>query len=662
MNESNYILDKHYKLYECRIKTNLNYTRESFNIYDLKDVIFKNPNDMILLHSNIANFNSTIPFLVNSSLNITNAQNKQNLQESQIIPTSIKYIDNFLLNIIILVDNEYLLFNFKNYLELFLNNPTITIYIQSTSQLTDITKILFPKQNYININNSGIVTRTNKFIKNIPIKKIRTDMLYYYDINYNIDNKLNCFHYTNVVDKIKIQTDILEYIHFDEQYIVWFLNKIFYNKLHLFYNKTIIISTKSHKILNSVSYLFLNSVMLEHIKLLYNWFSKSDTKNISLKQFTIFIFSYYFIKINKSPTIFYDFYYDYNIKLLPEYTNYLSFIFENNFIGNLIIFEESIEYTFNSIIHNTLEHIVNINLYTDISVKTKNVCILNNLKNNIIDNDNLLINNRFLNTNLDITANMLNIIKSYPYFNIYIFSDLVNYNTFHKLINKLPKENSILYDKNNKIIVRQIINSITLTEYKKTYINQFLFEYNNEYLTELLKTDTLTKYIARVEDILNINTDCIIISYLTKNNIINQKCIDFYKDYNICFINIFDIDIDLKYNKYKVLIVNSKYILKTQKKYIFIHPNQYFSNIKTNKYTLYREHLFKNINDLNSLIGSNKTYKNKKKQYITNNKLIILHNNLLIKKQESTVYYFFIKYNIKELYIIGSIFNITCLI
>ena len=155
MNNSNDPFMDNYTLYKYNIKTSLTYNRGAFNIYNLKKVCFKHTTDLTAPQANISNF-------------IGFKKPEVNRPETTAV---VKYIDVILLNVIILVDSEYMLFNFKNYIELFKNDPTLNIFIQPTHSIDVLTQELFKSYYYTNLTPSEFTTRTNKFIKNFPIKK-----------------------------------------------------------------------------------------------------------------------------------------------------------------------------------------------------------------------------------------------------------------------------------------------------------------------------------------------------------------------------------------------------------------------------------------------------------------------------------------------------------
>tara|TARA_B110000208_G_scaffold23634_1_gene30215 strand:- start:18171 stop:20108 length:1938 start_codon:yes stop_codon:yes gene_type:complete len=645
MNNSNDPFMDNYTLYKYNIKTSLTYNRGAFNIYNLKKVCFKHTTDLTAPQANISNF-------------IGFKKPEVNRPETTAV---VKYIDVILLNVIILVDSEYMLFNFKNYIELFKNDPTLNIFIQPTHSIDVLTQELFKSYYYTNLTPSEFTTRTNKFIKNFPIKKIQTNILYYYDIDYNIDNKLNCFYYSLINNKIKINIETVDYIQFNEDYIVWFLNKIYNNKLHLYYNATIILITKPILITDNTSYIYLTTVHKKYIQLFYNWFNKTDRYTITLEQFTVYIFSYYFIKLEKSVRILYDFYYEYDGGSLIPTVNFMSLYTHALFIGAVIQFNTSLYYSFNNIIKKTLEHTIKINTTQNSGVeyiqKTNYVCIIDNLPSSIIDNENLLLNNSYIHLDLENLHNIIAIIKQYPYFNILFFTELKAYRQFYKIITKLPANNIKLYNSNNKLILRQIINSIDSHEYRTLQLSEYVFDYNTEHLAELIHPTTVKQYTNEINNILQVHSKFIIISYLTKNNTINQTFINYYKKYNICLINIFDITVDLHYNKYTVLIVNKCYTITKQPHYLYIHPNQYFNDIDRYMITKYNKYMVSTIKLLDELLEKNP--RDKKLHTKNKSSTACIVSNEKFKYKTNSVFEYSISYNIIETHTIAQLFTLT---
>ena len=154
------------------------------------------------------------------------------------------YIDIEVYNIVILIKDEVSLFTLPSYLS-YIKDSNIKVYIYPDEKYKDISLLFFSDIYHQDIKEKNL-SFTDMFIKNIPIKKININTVYYYNINYKIDRFYNCFKFNenhNKVEKIKIEEYNMQKFH--DSSIIWFLDKLYDKKLHLYSHKNIVVCFKN---------------------------------------------------------------------------------------------------------------------------------------------------------------------------------------------------------------------------------------------------------------------------------------------------------------------------------------------------------------------------------------------------------------------------------
>ena len=471
-------------------------------------------------------------------------------------------IDKFIL--VINITNSTSLFTAFLY-QNFINDSNIQHYLNVDKSLLTLGKYL-----YDNIYSSSLLldnaSFTDRFIKHIPLTLIQTDTLYYYDQNYDADTCYNCFRFKNHnTDVKKIQTNEFYYQSFSEKSIWWFFDKIYKKQLHRYFKTSMIISTKN-RILN-YNYIFLNDELQRCIQIYYEWFQTSNNYNLDLKTFTIFIYSYYFIKLNQSFTIFYDFY------MLSQFDNSVS-IYSNQILVGLYYDGKSI-HSFNDFINKLYNNKYNIDCIIPLDdTLTDKIVLLTDISEIIYDNEYILLPKNYDNFN-----DIIDIKTKISCNNIFIFESLHQFNRYRNILISLPQKTCKFTIKSDSFY--RIVNEFKNHHYTHENADRYIFKYDKQKLDILVEKD-FDEYKSEVLSIIdNYINNKIIITYLIDNIEIMIKFINFYIDKNpIIIINILNIKNCNFPSYYNIIIV--KYfpeIMNFDRRFEFINPNFFISEL-----------------------------------------------------------------------------------
>ena len=502
-----------------------------------------------------------------------------------------KNIDS--LNLVININSSISLFTFF----LFSNTHTvdnIVYYLYVNENMSVLANYL-----YDNIYNNNLtlenVSFSDKFIIELPISLVNINTLYYYQDNYHESNSFNCYKFSkHIINKKKIIVSDFPFQPFSENSIIWFFEKLYDKQLHRYFNNTMIISTENNITINN--YIYLNPEIEKCISIYYEWFQTSNKLNIDIKQFIVFIYSYYFIKIKKHNfTIFYNYFVSY------DFDTTVSIYSENKFVG--LHYNSDTLINLNDFIYSNNSKKINLNLGSTLEKYIfYKIIIINDLKENILDNDVMLI----INENFNI-HNIFSIKTKISCNDIYYFNTMELYSKYKNILTNLPKKTS-KFNIENKCFYR-IINEFNNHQFMSINANKFIFNYDKKLLNNLHEID-LEKYKMEVFSIINnYNNGKIILTYLIDDHNLMSKFIQWYNTtYPIIIVNILNVNTDILNNKPNIILINYfKELSKYKNKIEFIHPNFFFSEMGYYQYDMF---LIKNGEE-----EKNRTYVNK---YITN--------------------------------------------
>ena len=355
-----------------------------------------------------------------------------------------------------------------------------------------------------------------------------------------------------------------------------------------------IISTENNITINN--YIYLNQEIQKCISIYYDWFQTSNKLNIDIKQFIIFIYSYYFIKIKKYKfTIFYNYF------VSCDFDTTVSIYSENKFVG--LHYHSDTLINLNDFINSNILKKTNVNVSSTLEKYIfYKIIIINDLKENILDNDVMLI----INENFNI-HNIFSIKTKISCNDIYYFRTMELYSKYKNIITNLPKKTSKFNIENNCFY--RIINEFNNHQFVSINANKFIFNYDKKLLNTLHEID-VEKYKIEVFSIINnYNNGKIILTYLIDDNNLMNKFIQWYSTtYPIIIVNILNVNTDILNNKPNIILINYfKELSKYKNKIEFIKPYFFFSEMGYYQYDMF---LIKNDGE-----EKNKTYVNK---YITN--------------------------------------------
>ena len=288
----------------------------------------------------------------------------------------------------------------------------------------------------------------------------------------------------------------------------------------------------------------------------FNWFYYSTQRNISLNDFIILIFGYYFQNYINNLNLYF------NNHFINESQNTIGLKVNNNLIGL------QIRNKINSSLKDFIEFITNnygeVKIDTQISVSFENLILIKGLNKSFINNNNYLLGLKHNENDIKI------ILSKYGFRNIWIFNDI---NSYYFISNHMmcfpPKNMKFLVDNNLCYkITNNIFNSY---EYDIVKLGNYILELANIDCSE--NNNELSRVISEY------NTKTIV-SVLINNSINTQYFIDFYSKlgYSIVLINPFNIEVNYK-NNTKVKVVSKLGSLKNNNNIVFIRPNYYCNNI-----------------------------------------------------------------------------------
>ena len=557
----------------------------------------------ISLNNSIVNISEWNNVISNDNFNLIEKKRKYlNLDYNyQILPSKnykFKYIDIEYFNTVILINNDIQFFTLYTYLNN-VKSSNIKVYLKFDKNLHSLSNILYKSYIYDSQTKLNNLFFTDKLIQNIPLKKINIDIIYYFDDKYNINKIYNCFYNDKNFNKhLKIKLSEYDYQKFNSESIIWFLDRIYMKKLHLYSSEYIILCDKNLDIIeHNNSYIFINQELKDYLQLYYNWYNKSDNFNISIQLFIVSIFSFYFYNINVYPTIYFNNYFKYKFDKTHSIYNNNTFCGINvsniNSFNSFNLFLETVT---------TIKADINLNNECRKSECTK-LCLITNQQINKFKINNILVTS--LNKKLEYCAkNIIEIKTKYPFNEIYIFDTLNNFNKYENCLSKLA-DCSYKYNYQNSFFIK-IINNYNNKELQNNNLKNYIFDYDLLNLKDKLLYDytEYKKEILRIID--KYHSDSIIVTYYIENENIIKKFIEHYKnDYAICIIFTECQDL-IYYNLPYVLSLRFFDELNVFKfKFKYIHPNYLYSKI--GNYIYHVEYF-----DINKINDENVSKSNKK--------------------------------------------------
>ena len=479
-------------------------------------------------------------------------------------PNSIIYLDSFIL--VFVVKNELDLFSVKNYLD-FMNHSKFTIYVKLDSKFDKIGRSLYTNI-YTKILDKEIkITYSNFLIKKIDLNHMENDTLYYYHHDFSPRYNSLCTS-KNYSKKIKINIETFEYQTFNSNMIFWFLDKIF-NNLHKYIHsgKNIVLCTKNLTPNHLFHYIYLYPNTLDKLKFFFNWFMMSNKTNIMFDEFIVFIFGYYFLNLNFRGNIFYNFYMDY------ETDESVSFYMNNKFSGirmnliQMIPFQE-----FKIKFKHSLANITSI---FHVHSSFQSIVLINNYSGTLEDNIYYVLGIQIEWTE----SNILSFIMNQSFSHIFVFQSIEDYDLCKKYLRFLPTLDLKLNYSNTSFY------SLTKhSDHMKNIIRDKLENYVICFNDTNLNGIEYEKYVLQ-----NLKANRILFTFLIDDKSLILKFLDFYSNYQICFINIFNISVDIS----NIIVISyfDKLLSTIQENY-FVYPNYFYDNLD---YFIFKTHLVPTI-------------------------------------------------------------------
>lgn len=515
------------------LKTTIKIDNSFFNINNLVDTI--DSKTKIIKNKSQVNFD--IP----------------NLEIPEKFRFNVLNITNF--NLVYIIENDIAFFTMFSYQDMIIKNNNINFYITSNDKYKPYLEIFYSNL-YGDKNKYQNIIFTNKLFKDIPIKNIDVNTCYVLSDDYNVSKHYNCIT-INKHQKIEnIHIEELEFQKFTDSSIIWFLNKIFKNRLNIYRSNNIVICSTNVEKKTNVEYVFLDKDKLFLLEAYFNWFYYSTQRNISLNDFIILIFGYYFQNYINNLNLYF------NNHFVNNSQNTIGLKVNNNLIGL------QIRNKINSSLKDFIEFITNnygeVKIDTQISVSFENLVLIKGLNKSFINNNNYLLGLKHNENDIKI------ILSKYGFRNIWIFNDINSYYFINNHMMCFPAKNMKFLVDNNLCykITNNIFNSY---EYDIVKLGNYILELANIDCSE--NNNELSRVISEY------NTKTIV-SVLINNSINTQYFIDFYSKlgYSIVLINPFNIEVNYK-NNTKVKVVSKLGSLKNNNNIVFIRPNYYCNNI-----------------------------------------------------------------------------------